>query len=167
MRFRRWNRLGWGLAAVLGLAGCAGPAPTDPSDASVPAAGDELTAYVVNYPLQYFAERIGGELVSVEFPGPVDEDPAFWSPDAETVSAYQQADRILLNGAGYAHWVQRVTLPASKLIDTSAGFRERYIQVEDEWIEYYFYRYDRGRQVIEFITPVWEKIIDSIQRRLG
>jgi zinc transport system substrate-binding protein len=103
----------------------------DPSDASPPAAGDELTAYVVNYPLQYFAQRIGGELVSVEFPGPVDEDPAFWSPDAATVSAYQQADRILLNGAGYAHWVQRVTLPASKLIDTSAGFRERYVKTED------------------------------------
>ena len=34
---------------------------------------------------------------------------------------YQGADLILLNGATYAKWIDRVTLPASKLVDTSAA----------------------------------------------
>jgi ABC-type Zn uptake system ZnuABC Zn-binding protein ZnuA len=38
-------------------------------DASPP---EEFTVYVVNYPLQYFAERIGGEHVTVVFPAPAD-----------------------------------------------------------------------------------------------
>ena len=42
-----------------------------------------LTVYVVNYPLAYFAERIGGDLIRVEFPAPSDVDPAYWTPDAE------------------------------------------------------------------------------------
>jgi len=90
-----------------------------------------LSVYTVNYPLQYFAERIGGDLVSVVFPAPTDEDPAFWSPDPETVVAYQRADLILLNGAGYAKWAERASLPQAKMVDTSAGFRDRYVPLQE------------------------------------
>jgi zinc transport system substrate-binding protein len=86
---------------------------------------------VVNYPLQYFAERIGGELAEVVFPAPSDTDPAYWSPEPETISAYQAADLILLNGAGYAKWIQRSSLPRSKQVNTSAAFQDRYIALED------------------------------------
>ncbi len=89
-----------------------------------------MLVYVVNYPLAYFAGRIGGDQVQVEFPAPSNGDPAFWSPDAVTVGAYQRADLILLNGAGYARWVDRVTLPPSRLVNTSAGFQERYLFLE-------------------------------------
>ena len=94
---------------------------------AAPESAERLTVYVVNYPLRYFAERIGGELVRVVFPAPADVDPAHWSPDAETVAAYQGADLILLNGAGYARWVQRASLPRARLLDTSAAFRDRLI----------------------------------------
>ncbi len=90
-----------------------------------------LLVYTVSYPLAYFAERIGGDLVRVEFPAPPDVDPAFWSPDPETVAAYQSADLILLNGAGYAAWTGRVSLPSSRLVDTSAELADRYVVVED------------------------------------
>jgi len=88
------------------------------------------TIYVVNYPLQYLAKRIGGEHVEVVFPVPAGEDPAFWRPDANTVSAFQAADVILLNGARYAKWIDAVTLPESKLVDTSAAFADQYITLE-------------------------------------
>jgi len=55
-------------------------------------------------------------------------DPAFWMPDEETVRAYQGADLILLNGAGYAHWVDRVSLPASRMVNTSRDFADQYIE---------------------------------------
>jgi zinc transport system substrate-binding protein len=86
--------------------------------------------YVVNYPLQYFAERIAGDAVEVVFPAPRDEDPAFWAPDPESVAGVQGADLVLLNGAGYAHWLDRVTLRESRLVDTSRSFRDRYLPVE-------------------------------------
>ncbi len=90
-----------------------------------------LQVYVVNYPLKYFAQRIGGSQVVVELPAPRDSDPAFWSPDAATVAAYQRADLILLNGAGYAGWVDRMTLPPSKIVNTSRSFADRYIVDEE------------------------------------
>ena len=90
----------------------------------------DATVYTVNYPLAYFAQRIGGEHVTVNFPAPPDIDPAFWQPDEETVGAYQSADLVLLNGAGYAKWLDVVTLSASRLVNTSAPFSDRYLEVE-------------------------------------
>ena len=87
-----------------------------------------LTIYTVNYPLQYFAQRIAGEHAQVIFPGPADEDPAFWMPDTETIRRYQQADLILLNGAGYAKWTKRVSLPRLRSVNTSAGFNDNLIR---------------------------------------
>ena len=88
------------------------------------------TVYVVNYPLQYFAERIGAEQVRVVFPAPADEDPAFWKPDVDTIAAFQAADLILINGAGYAKWLKTVSLPKSKVIDTSKRFKADYIEIQ-------------------------------------
>jgi zinc transport system substrate-binding protein len=77
--------------------------------------------YVVNYPLKYFAERVAGGAVQAVFPAPGDIDPALWKPDGDTISAYQNADRILLNGAGYAGWTKTASLPASKMVVTYLG----------------------------------------------
>ena len=87
---------------------------------------EKLTVYTVNYPLQYFAERIAADHAKVVFPAPPDVDPAYWTPDARTIAAYQHADLILLNGANYAKWVNKVSLPQSRLVDTSSGFKEQY-----------------------------------------
>ena len=97
---------------------------------SVASAAETLTVYTVNYPLAYFAERIGGDLVDVVFPVPADVDPAFWEPGATDIAGFQQADLILLNGAGYAKWLKRVSLPRRKLVNTSAAFQHDYISVK-------------------------------------
>ena len=88
---------------------------------------DKLKIFTVNYPLQYFAERIAGTHATVVFPAPADVDPAYWMPDTGTIADYQQADFILLNGAHYAKWVGKVSLPASKMVDTSRKFKDQYI----------------------------------------
>ena len=93
-------------------------------------AEEKLQVYTVNYPLEYFAKRIGGDLVDVHFPAPEDIDPAFWMPDANTILEYQQADLILLNGAGYAKWVSKVSLPRRKLLNTSGTFKDNYIHID-------------------------------------
>jgi zinc transport system substrate-binding protein len=93
-------------------------------------AAEPLNVYVVNYPLKYFAERIGGDHVKVEFPVPKDVDPAYWNPDLANISAFQKADLILLNGAGYAKWLAKVSLPRSKMMDTSRQFKDQYIKTK-------------------------------------
>ena len=97
------------------------------SSLSSAAAAEKLQIYTVNYPLSYFAERIGGDYVDVQFPVPAGVDPAFWMPDTETIAAYQQTDLILLNGADYAQWVNKVSLPRRKLVNTSRSFGDDYI----------------------------------------
>ena len=94
----------------------------------VAVAGEPLQVYTVNYPLAYFAERIAGDLAEVHFPAPADQDPAFWMPDDDTIAAYQSADLILLNGAAYAKWVEKVSLPRSRVVDTSRALRDAYIR---------------------------------------
>ena len=88
---------------------------------------EKLTVYTVNYPLKYFAERIAGEHAKVVFPAPPDVDPAYWTPGAKTILEYQHADLILLNGANYAKWVNKVSLPQSRLVDTSSDFKKQYL----------------------------------------
>lgn len=99
---------------------------------TAPQAGDRQrpVVRVVNYPLEYFAQRIGAGYLDVELPVPAGEDPAYWKPSAEEIGRYQQADLILLNGAGYARWVSMASLPQARLVDTSAGFKERLIHRE-------------------------------------
>ena len=99
------------------------------STSAMAAGQGRLIVYTVNYPLQYFAQRIAGDHADVIFPAPADGDPAFWQPSIDIIAAYQQADLILLNGADYAKWINRAALPRRKLVDTSAGFSDHYIHV--------------------------------------
>lgn len=86
-----------------------------------------LSTASVNYPLAYFADRIAGGLAEVNFPVPVGTDPSFWRPGIADISAFQSADLILLNGAGFADWTARTTLPRSRIVQTSAAFEDALI----------------------------------------
>ena len=116
------------------------------------AAAEPLNLYVVNYPLKYFAERIGGEHVKVVFPAPADVDPAYWNPDVVNVSAFQKADLILLNGASYAKWVDKVSLPRSKIVDTSAKFKERYISSKEVMTHSHGAEGEHAHEALAFTT---------------
>ncbi|MCA0928438.1 metal ABC transporter substrate-binding protein [Ruegeria profundi] len=98
--------------------------------ATVAVAQDRPKVVTVNYPLQYFAERLLGDTADVEFPVPEDVDPSFWRPSIADISMIQSADLILLNGASFATWVDRVTLPRSRLVNTSAALKDQFIVTE-------------------------------------
>jgi zinc transport system substrate-binding protein len=112
----------------------------------------KLNIYVVNYPLMYFVERIAGDNATVVFPAPASEDPAYWMPDAETVSDYQRADLILLNGANYAKWVKKVTLPQFRLVDTSASFKDQYIETAEIVTHSHGPEGDHAHEAVAFTT---------------
>jgi zinc transport system substrate-binding protein len=112
------------------LAAC-GRAPVESAPAPLPTEG-LITVAAVNYPLAYLAERIGGEQMHPIPSLPAGIDPAYWEPRPEDVVRIQSAEVILLNGAGYASWLRTATLPASRTVDTSAGFTDRLIPLEHE-----------------------------------
>jgi zinc transport system substrate-binding protein len=113
------------LGLLFLLAACGDPGPAEEAGLSGPP-----TVHVVNYPLKYFAERIGGDEVRVVFPA-IEGDPAFWKPDGDAIAAFQDADLILLNGAGYAAWVRHASLPESRCVSTSQAFAKDLIRIED------------------------------------
>lgn len=87
--------------------------------------------YTGNHPLQFFVQTIAGDAVDVRLPFPDDIDPAEWEPEDTDILALQEADLIILNGAGYEGWLDTVVLEAERLIDTAAGFRDRWIEEEE------------------------------------
>jgi zinc transport system substrate-binding protein len=121
---------------LLGLAACGGgEAGNETAGRETEAAvSGPIVVYAVNYPLAYFAERIGGSDVDVNFPIPADEDPAYWNPTAEEISAFQSADIVLLNGADYAGWTEKASLPRSKLVNTSASQSDRFIEADESLV---------------------------------
>ena len=70
------------------------------------------------YPTTYFAESISGDLVPVECPVPDTEDPIHWQPSRSSILKYQSASLIILNGAYFEKWVDRVNLPLSRVIES-------------------------------------------------
>ncbi|WP_333713130.1 metal ABC transporter substrate-binding protein [Yoonia sp.] len=93
-------------------------------------AQDRPRVVTVNYPLQYLAEALLGDAAEVDFPVPADVDPSFWRPAIADISAIQSADLIVLNGAAFATWVDRVTLPRSKVVNSTAAISDRFIVTE-------------------------------------
>jgi zinc transport system substrate-binding protein len=86
--------------------------------------------FASNYPLAYFAEQISGKPESVLFPE-IDGDPAFWEPSINDITEMQQADIILINGATYERWLEKVSLAKEHIHNTSASFQDEYISIEN------------------------------------
>jgi zinc transport system substrate-binding protein len=113
------------VLAICFLSGCGqeSAAPRAPGASSLP------QVYTVNYPLAWAAQHLAGDQAEVHFPAPAGVDPAFWEPDLATIAAYQGADLILLNGAGYAKWIAEISLPRNRLLDTSGKLQDQLIAV--------------------------------------
>lgn len=87
--------------------------------------------YAVNYPLEYFARRIGGHEIKVVFDAPKDVDPAFWQPTDDQIASMQNAGLILMNGASYSKWADKASLPEAKVLDTSSAFQGKFIVMKN------------------------------------
>jgi zinc transport system substrate-binding protein len=115
--------------ALLFLVGCGQGQEVSKEETREP--GNRLPIiYTVNYPLAWMAQQLTGDAAAVVFPAPAGVDPAFWQPDVDTVLQYQQADLVLLSGGNYARWIANVSLPANRLVDTSAAYREQLLTVD-------------------------------------
>ncbi|MBP1838217.1 metal ABC transporter substrate-binding protein [Formosa algae] len=92
---------------------------TTPEEAHTP------VVYVSNYPLYYFADRIGGDVIHLHFPASNMTEPANWKPKTDTIAAMQQADFVFINGATYEKWLMNVSLPEDLIVNTGASFEDK------------------------------------------
>lgn len=109
---------------ALPLAGCGSE---DDSKPTVVEANHENIVLTTFYPTTYFAQRIAGGEVPIECLVPEGEDPIFWEPDRETLQRYTNAKLIVVNGAQFEKWVTRASLPASRVVDSAASFKDRFV----------------------------------------
>lgn len=110
-----------------GVIGCKSPEPVE----KVSSKDEGLRIAATNYPLAFFAEHIGAESVSVQLVVPAAADPASWNPAPADVVRLQEMDLILINGAGYEPWINLVTLPDSRIVNTTASVQDRLIYFTD------------------------------------
>jgi zinc transport system substrate-binding protein len=54
-----------------------------------------------------------------------------WRPRAQSIHAMQQASLVVMNGASWEPWTSRVSLPTSRLVNTSRPFTDQLIEVPD------------------------------------
>jgi zinc transport system substrate-binding protein len=81
----------------------------------------------VNYPLYYFTQQLAADLATVILPVPAGIDPAQWNPQLADILQMQQAELIILNGAGYSTWLDKVSLSPNRLVNSS-------LDAKDQWI---------------------------------
>jgi zinc transport system substrate-binding protein len=108
------------------LVGCG-----DQSSGSSPASGAEPYIIAVNNPLLYFSQRLIGDDIEIRLPVPNDIDPATWQPAVDDVLLLQGAELLLLNGAGYSSWLNKVSVSPRKLVFT-AGEKEQWIELSEQ-----------------------------------
>ena len=86
---------------------------------------------VTSQPLLQMTQAMIGDTAEVIIVVPTDTSSPDWSPTADDARIMQQAGLILISGAGYEPWKDRVSLPGSRVHDTAAGYYDELIRIPD------------------------------------
>ena len=123
------------LTSCLLLSAC-DDIPGDPSDADSagnPSDRSKSLILTSNYPLYFLATRITAGIDSapqILLPE-IEGDPAAWLPSAAQIRLLQEADLVLLNGAGAEPWLDLVTLRNQRLVDTTSEIPGQLIPLDE------------------------------------
>jgi len=111
------------------LAGCqpaATPASTPPTSSARP-----LKIVVTSQVLLEMTQAICNDRFEVVKLIPNGISSRHWEPSGDDARALQQAKLILISGAGYEPWKDRVSLPGSRVKDTAAGYYGDFMRIPD------------------------------------
>ena len=121
-----------GMALLMQLTGC-GREQAQQQQQQQQQGIAETAPYIVavNNPLLYFARRLTGDDIEVRLLAPEDIDPATWQPTVADVLQLQGAELVLLNGAGYSSWLDKIAISSGKLVATSEAVQDSWIELSD------------------------------------
>lgn len=88
---------------------------------AVQAPAEKAKVITSSYPAAWLVDRLAQGSVDHENILPAGEDPPFWSPSGEVVAKAQQADLVVLNGAGFEAWVKTASLREGRVVDSAQG----------------------------------------------
>ena len=77
---------------------------------------DKISIFASFFPMFDFVKNIGGEKVNVFPIIPLGVEPHDWEPTIQQVVEIQDADLIIINGAGFEPWIKKIS---DKYLDTS------------------------------------------------
>ena len=77
------------------------------------------------YPMYDFAQKIGGDKVTVTNMVPAGTEPHDWEPSTTDITNLEDADVFIYSGAGMEHWVDSV-LPDQSGLGRGAGLRRHH-----------------------------------------
>ena len=109
------------------LFGCGQPN----ADTNQPNSPETQTVVTTSAALTEVATRLNSGTVPVLNVIPEDKLSPDWRPRKASVRSLQQATLVLLNGAGWEPWTERVSLASSRTLDTSAAAASQWIQIPD------------------------------------
>lgn len=70
---------------------------------------NQISVVASFYPLEYFAEEIGGEKVNVLNLTPAGAEPHDYEPTTTDIGRINESNLLLVNGAGFETWTQKFT----------------------------------------------------------
>ncbi len=96
---------------------------SDQSKAASLAEVRQMKVLVSFYPLYEFTKAIGGERIDVSIIVPAGIEPHDWEPTIQDLQKMQDADMIVINGAGFETWLDDFVTsnPNVFIVDTSKG----------------------------------------------
>lgn len=118
-------------AALFALMLSPGAGCDSQSSAPVPVVGERVSIAVTSYPLLVMAEQMAGDAADINLVVSGEHTSPDWKPTSEAIRTMQNSTRILINGGDYEPWLQRVTLPRSRLVDTARGYYGRFVRISD------------------------------------
>jgi zinc transport system substrate-binding protein len=116
----------WLLAASVG---CQSSAPPDTKASEE--ASNIPEVIVTSQPLLEIAQSLAGDEFLMTKIVPDGVSSRHWKPSKEDVQQMQKADAILISGASYEPWKNRITLPGSRVKDAAADYYQQLLVIPD------------------------------------
>lgn len=150
------------IALVALLMACTDKEPTGQNTTATQSKPVVVTS---NYPLYFFASEIAGNEIDVRFPS-INGDPAMWAPGGDDVAMLQDADLLILNGAGYESWLAFTTLPGDHILDTTAAAEAMLMPIENTTVHQHGPQGEHSHQGTAFTTWLDPKLATEQARAI-
>lgn len=127
--------------------------------------GDTIDIYTTLYPLEYFAERIGGNDVNAESIIPPGSDAHSFEPTTKTMTKLAESDIFIYNGAGMEGFAEAVKETLQKedvtVLETAEGIH--FDETEEEHEDHADEESHDGHEHGDINPHIWIDPILSIQ----